>query len=67
MRQMEPWVSLEEIARHVGVSPDSIHRWIRQKDLPAHRVGRLWRFKVSEIDEWVQAGRTRKRSNANKE
>lgn len=24
--------------------------------MPAHRVGRLWKFKLSEVDEWVRAG-----------
>jgi hypothetical protein len=29
------------------------------KNLPAHRVGRLWKFKLSEIDDWVHAGGAR--------
>jgi excisionase family DNA binding protein len=52
----EPWVSLEEIAEHLGVSRDTIYRWIDDRGLPAHKVGRLWKFKVSQVDEWVQAG-----------
>jgi excisionase family DNA binding protein len=52
----EPWVSVEQIAEHLGVKRDSIYRWIDRKGLPAHRVGRLWKFKVSEVDEWVRAG-----------
>ena len=53
----EPWVSLEEIAGHLKVSTDTVHRWIRAKKIPAHRVGRMWRFKVTEVDEWVRAGK----------
>ncbi len=52
----EPWVSLEEIAEHLKVSTDTIHRWIRAKRIPVQRVGRQWRFKVTEIDDWVRAG-----------
>ena len=52
----EPWVSVEQIAEHLGVTRDSIYRWIDRKHLPAHRVERLWKFKVSEVDEWVRAG-----------
>jgi len=52
----EPWVSVDQIAEHLGVARDSIYRWIDRKGLPAHRVGRLWKFKVSEVDEWVRAG-----------
>ena len=51
----EPWVSVEQIAEHLGVTRDSIYRWIDRKGLPAHRVGRLWKFKASEVDEWVRA------------
>ena len=50
----EPWVSVEQITEHLGVTRDSIYRWIDRKGLPAHRVGRLWKFKVSEVDEWVR-------------
>ena len=57
--QREPWVSLDEIAQHLGVSQDTIHRWIRKRNMPAHQIGRLWKFKVSEVDEWVRAGRAR--------
>ena len=52
----EPWVSVEQIAEHLGVTRDSIYRWINRKGLPAHRVGRLWKFKISEVDDWVRAG-----------
>jgi len=52
----EPWVSVDQIAEHLGVMHDSIYRWIDRKHLPAHRVCRLWKFKVTEVDEWVRAG-----------
>jgi len=52
----EPWASVEEIADHLGISKDTVYAWISRKDMPAHRVGRLWKFQRSEIDEWVRAG-----------
>lgn len=52
----ELWVSVNQIAEHLGVMRDSIYRWIDRKNLPVHRVGRLWKFKVSEGDDWVRAG-----------
>jgi excisionase family DNA binding protein len=51
----EPWTSVDEIARHLGVAKDSIYRWIDRRGLPAHRIG-LWKFKITEVDEWVRAG-----------
>lgn len=52
----EPWSSVDDIAAHLGVAKDSIYRWIERKGLPAHRMGRLWKFKISEVDEWVRLG-----------
>src|SRR5580704_5648706 len=62
MQETEPWLSLEQIAQHVGVSTDTIHRWIRKRDMPAFKVGRLWKFKASKVDEWVQAGTSKPNS-----
>ena len=56
---IEPWISVERIAEHLGVTRDSIYRWIEAKGLPAHKIGRLWKFKVSEVDDWVRNGEVR--------
>ena len=47
------WRSVQEIAKYLGVSTDSVYRWVEQRGLPVHRVGRLLRFKCTEVDEWV--------------
>lgn len=52
----EPWVSVEDVARHLGISHDTVYRWIEAKALPAHKVGRLWKFKLADVDEWVRRG-----------
>lgn len=52
----ERWVSVDDVAQHLGVARDTIYRWIGSRGLPAHRVGRLWKFKLEEIDEWVLSG-----------
>lgn len=54
--QPEPWVSLEDAALHLAVSQDTVHRWIRNRGLPAHKVGRVWRFRMSQVDTWVLDG-----------
>ena len=51
---VEPWVSLEDVATHLDVAKDSVYRWIESRGLPAHRIGRLWKFKLTEVDEWVR-------------
>jgi excisionase family DNA binding protein len=54
--QPDPWVSVDDVSRHLGVSKDTIYRWIDGQGLPAHKVGRLWKFKLSAVDDWVRAG-----------
>jgi excisionase family DNA binding protein len=55
----ERWCSVDEISRHLGVAPDTIYRWISGSEMPAHRIGRLWKFKLSEVDVWVREEKTR--------
>jgi excisionase family DNA binding protein len=50
------WLSVEEIAEHLGVSKDTIYAWVSSKRMPGHRVGRFWKFKKAEVDEWVRDG-----------
>lgn len=54
MATEERWVGVEDVAAHLGVAKDSVYRWIEERGLPAHRVGRLFRFKLSEVDDWVR-------------
>jgi len=50
------WLSVDEICKYLGVSSDTVYRWIDRFRMPAHRMGRLWKFKKDEVDEWVKAG-----------
>mgnify|MGYP000402314466 CR=1 FL=1 len=58
MATEERWVDVDEVARHIGVRRESIYRWIDKKGFPAHRAGRLLRFKLSEVDEWMRGAAT---------
>ena len=59
----ERWLSVEEIAAHLGVNPDTIYKWIERKKMPAHKVGRLWKFLASEVDQWVKGGKAAQETN----
>ena len=54
----EKWSSIEEIAEHMQVHKDTIRLWIKREEIPAHKIGKQWRFKISEIDEWVRSGKS---------
>jgi len=64
MAEMEDrWLSVDEIGKHLGVSNDTVYRWIDKRSMPAHRMGRFWKFKKAEADEWVKAGGAADASN----
>ena len=50
------WLSVEEIAFHLGIKKDTAYKWVAKKHMPAHKVGRLLKFDKAEIDAWVKSG-----------
>lgn len=56
MQEPEPWVSVDEVSKHLGIARDTVYRWIDKEALPAHRAGRLWKCKPSHVDARIQAG-----------
>ena len=56
MEYAERWLTVEQIAGHLQVSKETIYRWLDRGSIPAHRIGRQWRFQAPEVDEWVKAG-----------
>ena len=50
------WLSVAEIADHLGVKRDTLYKWITRRAMPAHKVGRLWKFQRDEVDSWVRNG-----------
>jgi excisionase family DNA binding protein len=53
----ERWLSVEEIAAHLGVNRDIIYKWLIRKKMPSQKVGRLWKFLASEVDGRVKEGK----------
>ena len=52
----KPWLSTDDIALHLGVTQDTVYTWIAEKNMSAHKIGRLWKFQATEIDDWVGRG-----------
>lgn len=47
------WLSVDEIANHLGIKRDTVYKWISERQMPGHKIGRLWKFNKQEVDEWV--------------
>ncbi|MDO5041699.1 MAG: helix-turn-helix domain-containing protein [Peptoniphilus sp.] len=54
--KIEKWTSLKYVQDYLGVRRETILQWIAKRDMPAYKVGRLWKFKLSEIDDWIRSG-----------
>lgn len=50
------YLLLRDVCEYLNVSDETVYKWIREKFIPAHRVGKRWMFDREEIDEWVKSG-----------
>lgn len=53
---IEKWTTLKDVQEYLGVGRDTILQWIAKRNMPAYKVGRLWKFKLSEVDDWIRSG-----------
>lgn len=55
----EKWINIDAAAEYLGVKPGTVRDWIRKgKGIPAHKIGKQWKFKCSELDTWVKSGKS---------
>ena len=55
----DKWINIEEAAEYLGIKPVTLRGWIRNnKGIPAHKIGKQWKFKCSELDAWVKSGKS---------
>ena len=55
----DKWIGIDEAADYLGVNKDSIRNWIKKdSEIPAHKIGKQWKFKRSELDAWVKSGKS---------
>ncbi len=51
------WLTVDDISKYLSVTKDTSYKWIGNRNMPAHKVGRKWMFQKTEIDEWVKSGK----------
>ncbi|WP_298030998.1 helix-turn-helix domain-containing protein [uncultured Dysosmobacter sp.] len=56
----ENYINLDEAAEYLGIKQTTLRSWIKdpKNEIPAHKVGRMWKFKRSEIDDWINSGKS---------
>lgn len=55
----DKWVGINEAADYLGIKVCTLREWLKkEKDIPAHKIGKLWKFKLSELDVWVKSGKS---------
>ncbi|MEA4998875.1 MAG: helix-turn-helix domain-containing protein [Candidatus Limiplasma sp.] len=55
----DKWINIDEAATYLGVKSVTVRDGIRKdKGIPAHKIGKQWKFKVSELDAWVKSGKS---------
>lgn len=58
IQKTENRVSMKDITKYLDISRETVLQWISNRSMPASKVGRLWKFKISEVDEWIRSGGT---------
>lgn len=55
----DKWINIDGAAEYLGIKPVTLRGWIKNnKGVPAHKIGKQWKFKISELDAWVKSGKS---------
>ena len=60
------WLSVDEIADHIGIKRDTVYKWVKKRNMPFHKVGKLLKFQIKEVDQWVRDGKAGRRDQEDK-
>ena len=53
---METYLNVEEMAAYLGITVQTIRRWIAKREIPFHKIMSVIRFRVSEVEKWIDEG-----------
>ena len=53
---METYLSIEGLSKYLGIAEKTIRRWVLNRDVPYRKIHKLIRFRVSEIERWIDGG-----------
>jgi excisionase family DNA binding protein len=55
-KAMTHWLILQEAAQYLKIGKSTLYDLARKGTVPAHKMGREWRFDAEELDEWIRHG-----------
>lgn len=58
-----PWLTVEEVAEYLSVSPGTVRNWVSQQYIPHAKRGRVVRFHRDQIDAWLSRGACKGRAS----
>ena len=47
-------MNIRQASQYLGVSPDTLYKYVGENKIPAFKLGNRWRFKKSKLDEWME-------------
>ena len=54
------YIGIEEASLYLGISVATLRSWLKKGNTPAHKIGKLWKFKRAELDSWINSGKSAK-------
>ena len=53
---METYLTIEELAVYLKLAEQTIRRWVLNREIPFHKIKKVIRFRLSEIEQWIDKG-----------
>ena len=47
-------MNIRQASQYLGVSPDTLYKYVGEQKIPAFKLGNRWRFKKSKLDQWME-------------
>ena len=47
-------MNIRQASQYLGVSPDTLYKYVGEQKIPAFKLGNRWRFKKSRLDQWME-------------
>jgi excisionase family DNA binding protein len=47
-------MNIRQASQYLGVSPDTLYKYVNEQKIPAFKLGNRWRFKKSKLDQWME-------------